>query len=211
MQMILFSFFCLIGKRPHECQICKKAFKHKHHLIEHSRLHSGEKPYRCDKCGKRFSHSGSYSQHMNHRYAFCGRDNDPDAQGEEQVLGDMTLSTSPHTKIHPEARDNPLMLEESATFLSDSSLDGTPLGFRVEEEEEDEEEEEENSLSNHAQKRRVERRMEQEDGKLEQSNADNVNKDEQEAERQDIKNNQHSSEMKVEHDEDQRDTNQETP
>jgi len=66
------------GKRPHECQICKKAFKHKHHLIEHSRLHSGEKPYQCDKCGKRFSHSGSYSQHMNHRYAFCGRDSDPD-------------------------------------------------------------------------------------------------------------------------------------
>ncbi|XP_026068707.1 zinc finger E-box-binding homeobox 1 isoform X1 [Carassius auratus] len=67
------------GKRPHECVICKKAFKHKHHLIEHSRLHSGEKPYQCDKCGKRFSHSGSYSQHMNHRYAFCSRDSDPDA------------------------------------------------------------------------------------------------------------------------------------
>nr|XP_057906509.1 zinc finger E-box-binding homeobox 2b isoform X3 [Doryrhamphus excisus] len=62
------------GKRPHQCQICKKAFKHKHHLIEHSRLHSGEKPYQCDKCGKRFSHSGSYSQHMNHRYSYCKRE-----------------------------------------------------------------------------------------------------------------------------------------
>lgn len=62
------------GKRPHECSICKKAFKHKHHLIEHSRLHSGEKPYQCDKCGKRFSHSGSYSQHMNHRYSYCKKD-----------------------------------------------------------------------------------------------------------------------------------------
>ncbi|XP_070774631.1 zinc finger E-box-binding homeobox 1 [Enoplosus armatus] len=62
------------GKRPHECNICKKAFKHKHHLIEHSRLHSGEKPYQCDKCGKRFSHSGSYSQHMNHRYSYCKKD-----------------------------------------------------------------------------------------------------------------------------------------
>ncbi|XP_061432479.1 collagen alpha-1(I) chain-like [Lethenteron reissneri] len=62
------------GKRPHECQVCAKAFKHKHHLIEHSRLHSGEKPYRCDRCGKRFSHSGSYSQHMNHRYSYCNRD-----------------------------------------------------------------------------------------------------------------------------------------
>ncbi|XP_048018744.1 zinc finger E-box-binding homeobox 1 isoform X2 [Megalobrama amblycephala] len=62
------------GKRPHECAICNKAFKHKHHLIEHTRLHSGEKPYQCDKCGKRFSHSGSYSQHMNHRYSYCKRD-----------------------------------------------------------------------------------------------------------------------------------------
>ncbi|XP_051984995.1 zinc finger E-box-binding homeobox 1-like isoform X2 [Xyrauchen texanus] len=62
------------GKRPHACFICKKAFKHKHHLIEHTRLHSGEKPYQCDKCGKRFSHSGSYSQHMNHRYSYCKRD-----------------------------------------------------------------------------------------------------------------------------------------
>lgn len=202
--------FCLLGKRPHECQICKKAFKHKHHLIEHSRLHSGEKPYQCDKCGKRFSHSGSYSQHMNHRYAFCGRDNDPDAQGEEQVLGDTTLCTSPHTKLYPEARDNPLMLEESATFLSDSSQDGAPLGFRMEEEEEDEEEEEEeNSLSNHAQKRR----MEQEDRSrhLEQSDKDKEKKNEKKAEGQDLKNNRHSGEIKMEHYEDQRDSNQETP
>ncbi|XP_036411834.1 zinc finger E-box-binding homeobox 1 isoform X1 [Colossoma macropomum] len=62
------------GKRPHECGVCKKAFKHKHHLIEHTRLHSGEKPYQCDKCGKRFSHSGSYSQHMNHRYSYCKKE-----------------------------------------------------------------------------------------------------------------------------------------
>ncbi|XP_061776794.1 zinc finger E-box-binding homeobox 1-like isoform X1 [Nerophis ophidion] len=62
------------GKRPHECPVCKKAFKHKHHLLEHSRLHSGEKPYQCNKCFKRFSHSGSYSQHMNHRYSYCKRD-----------------------------------------------------------------------------------------------------------------------------------------
>ncbi|XP_041095232.1 zinc finger E-box-binding homeobox 2-like isoform X2 [Polyodon spathula] len=71
------------GKRPHQCKICKKAFKHKHHLIEHSRLHSGEKPYQCDKCGKRFSHSGSYSQHMNHRYAYCRKDLDPNSEGAE--------------------------------------------------------------------------------------------------------------------------------
>uniref|UniRef100_A0A4W6C5P7 Zinc finger E-box binding homeobox 1 n=1 Tax=Lates calcarifer TaxID=8187 RepID=A0A4W6C5P7_LATCA len=69
------------GKRPHECNVCKKAFKHKHHLIEHSRLHSGEKPYQCDKCGKRFSHSGSYSQHMNHRYSYCKKDGSSSGPG----------------------------------------------------------------------------------------------------------------------------------
>nr|CAD2185380.1 unnamed protein product [Meloidogyne enterolobii] len=59
------------GQRPHKCEHCEKAFKHKHHLTEHNRLHSGEKPFQCNKCMKRFSHSGSYSQHMNHRYAYC--------------------------------------------------------------------------------------------------------------------------------------------
>ncbi|XP_053738466.1 zinc finger E-box-binding homeobox 1-like isoform X2 [Synchiropus splendidus] len=84
------------GKRPHECPVCLKAFKHKHHLIEHSRLHSGEKPYQCDKCGKRFSHSGSYSQHMNHRYSYCKREDtspEPDsASGALQSeLGDGSV------------------------------------------------------------------------------------------------------------------------
>ena len=63
--------FCRAGMRPYKCEDCPKAFKHKHHLSEHKRLHSGEKPYQCKKCLKRFSHSGSYSQHINHRYAYC--------------------------------------------------------------------------------------------------------------------------------------------
>ena len=58
-------------QRPHQCDVCKKAFKHKHHLVEHKRLHSGEKPFECKKCFKRFSHSGSFSQHVNHRYSSC--------------------------------------------------------------------------------------------------------------------------------------------
>ena len=51
--------------RKFKCPTCGKAFKFKHHLKEHIRIHSGEKPFECANCGKRFSHSGSYSSHMN--------------------------------------------------------------------------------------------------------------------------------------------------
>ncbi|KAJ8393775.1 hypothetical protein AAFF_G00056900 [Aldrovandia affinis] len=99
------------GKRPHQCQICKKAFKHKHHLIEHSRLHSGEKPYQCDKCGKRFSHSGSYSQHMNHRYSYCKR------EAEEREAAEREAREKGH-------------LEPSELLLNRAFLQGIgPQGF----------------------------------------------------------------------------------
>uniref|UniRef100_A0A8K9UZL3 Zinc finger E-box binding homeobox 2b n=1 Tax=Oncorhynchus mykiss TaxID=8022 RepID=A0A8K9UZL3_ONCMY len=99
------------GKRPHQCQICKKAFKHKHHLIEHSRLHSGEKPYQCDKCGKRFSHSGSYSQHMNHRYSYCKR------EAEEREAAEREAREKGH-------------LEPTELLLSRAYLQGmTPQGY----------------------------------------------------------------------------------
>lgn len=50
--------------RKFKCPECGKAFKFKHHLKEHIRIHSGEKPFVCPNCAKRFSHSGSYSSHM---------------------------------------------------------------------------------------------------------------------------------------------------
>ena len=56
-----------VNSRKFVCDVCQKAFKQRHHLTEHKRLHSGEKPFRCSYCDKRFSHSGSYSQHMKHR------------------------------------------------------------------------------------------------------------------------------------------------
>lgn len=60
-----------IKPRRYVCEVCGKAFKQKHHLREHSRIHSGEKPHQCMSCGKRFRHSGSYSQHMSNRSKFC--------------------------------------------------------------------------------------------------------------------------------------------
>ncbi|XP_013996526.1 zinc finger E-box-binding homeobox 1 isoform X2 [Salmo salar] len=112
------------GKRPHECGICDKAFKHKHHLIEHTRLHSGEKPYRCDKCGKCFSHSGSYSQHMNHRYSYCKKEPQGGRQGGRQLGMSPEMSpqteeqqsdsrpTSPPSQLDSDERESEEELEE---------------------------------------------------------------------------------------------------
>ncbi|XP_062853856.1 zinc finger E-box-binding homeobox 2b isoform X2 [Trichomycterus rosablanca] len=143
------------GKRPHQCQICKKAFKHKHHLIEHSRLHSGEKPYQCDKCGKRFSHSGSYSQHMNHRYSYCKREAEEREAAEREArkgtlepsellmnrafLQGLTSSGYPdHQERDPILRDgiNGVAKEPDTAY--------TKLGHTGDDFEEEEEEESEN-------------------------------------------------------------------
>ncbi|KAI6206889.1 hypothetical protein M3Y94_00965800 [Aphelenchoides besseyi] len=51
-------------ERKFKCTQCPKAFKYRHHLQEHQRIHTGERPFQCRFCHKRFSHSGSYSSHM---------------------------------------------------------------------------------------------------------------------------------------------------
>uniref|UniRef100_A0A671LR20 Zinc finger E-box-binding homeobox 1-like n=1 Tax=Sinocyclocheilus anshuiensis TaxID=1608454 RepID=A0A671LR20_9TELE len=116
------------GKRPHECGICNKAFKHKHHLIEHTRLHSGEKPYQCDKCGKRFSHSGSYSQHMNHRYSYCKRDT--------HELPEQISTSTPPSQLDSDERESDGEEEEDLSALDMSDIRVVRVGEDYEDDEE---------------------------------------------------------------------------
>ncbi|KAF7692632.1 zinc finger E-box-binding homeobox 1 isoform X2 [Silurus meridionalis] len=132
------------GKRPHECGVCKKAFKHKHHLIEHSRLHSGEKPYQCDKCGKRFSHSGSYSQHMNHRYSYCRKEvyDQPEPNNTSSTPPSQLDSDERESEAEEEIDDDEDPKREKDEDFSEFDMSDIRV-VRVGEEYDDEEEEEE--------------------------------------------------------------------
>ncbi|KMZ09683.1 uncharacterized protein Dsimw501_GD28024 [Drosophila simulans] len=49
--------------RPFKCEFCGKAFKLRHHMKDHCRVHTGERPFRCNMCGKTFSRSTILKAH----------------------------------------------------------------------------------------------------------------------------------------------------
>uniref|UniRef100_A0A1I7XFF4 C2H2-type domain-containing protein n=1 Tax=Heterorhabditis bacteriophora TaxID=37862 RepID=A0A1I7XFF4_HETBA len=69
--------------------------------------------FQCDKCLKRFSHSGSYSQHMNHRYSYC----------KPYREGTVPTPESPQSG----SIRSPLELPLTGPQMSPVSLDGTSL------------------------------------------------------------------------------------
>lgn len=50
-------------QRPFRCDYCGKAFKLRHHMKDHCRVHTGERPFPCQLCGKTFSRSTILKAH----------------------------------------------------------------------------------------------------------------------------------------------------
>lgn len=52
------------GERRHTCKVCGKAFKLKHHLVEHDVVHRAEKPFCCPACPATFKRAKQVKYHM---------------------------------------------------------------------------------------------------------------------------------------------------
>ncbi|GMT13119.1 hypothetical protein PFISCL1PPCAC_4416, partial [Pristionchus fissidentatus] len=49
--------------RPFQCDVCKKTYKTKGTLTEHSHIHRGQRRLGCDRCGARFFHNQNLKKH----------------------------------------------------------------------------------------------------------------------------------------------------
>lgn len=96
--------------RKFKCPECGKAFKFKHHLKEHIRIHSGEKPFQCPNCSKRFSHSGSYSSHMTSKKCWVMNQNRTCPPSVETTSSAIRpgINTTMHSYPHPMMHFDPL-------------------------------------------------------------------------------------------------------
>ncbi|CAF0709288.1 unnamed protein product [Brachionus calyciflorus] len=104
--------------RKFKCDYCNKAFKFKHHLKEHTRIHTGEKPFKCINCGKRFSHSGSYSSHMTSKKCYS-----PVKSQKENLLKTIDLEIGEVVKVEKTQETMAqTLLNNSSTNTSSSPL-----------------------------------------------------------------------------------------
>ncbi|XP_077545903.1 uncharacterized protein LOC144158709 isoform X2 [Haemaphysalis longicornis] len=51
------------GERPYVCRICHKTFAYKSTMVSHERLHSGERPWICSICQKSFAKKSNLVRH----------------------------------------------------------------------------------------------------------------------------------------------------
>jgi len=55
--------FFVSGSKPYVCDVCKRKFSRKDHLLTHERTHTGERRYQCSICSKRFTRGDELKRH----------------------------------------------------------------------------------------------------------------------------------------------------